>query len=87
MNEGVTRQCKLPEDVQGVVITDLVLDSPADRTGFKAGDPVLKLERESVTSVGGIQGTIDDAGPGDKVLFYILRGDARLFVACEIVEN
>jgi len=87
MNVGVARQCKLPEDVQDVVITDIVLESPAVRTGLKAGDLVLNLERESVTSVGGIQGTIDDAGPGDKVLFYILRGDAYLIVACEIPEN
>jgi len=87
MNEGVARQCELPEDVQGFVITDMVSDRPADRTGLKAGDLMLNLDRESVTSVGDIQGIIDGAGPGDKILFYILRGDAHLFVACEIPEN
>jgi S1-C subfamily serine protease len=87
MNEGVARQCELPEDVQGVVITDVVSDNPAVRFGLKAGDLALKLEWGSDTSVGDIQGIIGGDGPGDKSLFNILRGDACPFVACEFSED
>jgi serine protease Do len=88
IDEGVARQFDLPEDIkQGVVITDVAPGSIADRTGLRAGDVVLNVDREPVASVGDIQGIIDDAGPGDNTLLYILRGDAHLFVTCEIPEN
>jgi S1-C subfamily serine protease len=69
-DEGVARQFNLPEDKQGVVITDIAPGSIADRTGLRAGDVVLKVDRESVVSVGDNQGIIDDAGPGDNTLLF-----------------
>jgi serine protease Do len=77
---------ELSYDQVGVVITDITPNSIASEVGLREGDVVLKLNREPVQTVGDFEEAMRYTTPGDNALFYVQRGDAKVFVACETPE-
>jgi len=71
------------DDQVGVVITDITPNSIASEVGLREGDVVLKLNRKPVQTVGDFEEAMHYNTPGDNALFYVQRGDARVFVAFE----
>jgi len=84
INEDVSQKYGLSDEQQGVVITDVVPSSIAERIGLKRGDVVLKLNRKLLRSIVENTDITEEARHGDNVLMCILRGDTYLFVTCEI---
>jgi serine protease Do len=72
---------QLPQKVQGVAITSVDPNGIAVQAGLQEGDVILKLNRSAIESVDQFNKIMNQAKPGDNVLFYLLRGDANLFIA------
>ncbi len=76
----------------GLAVTEVVQDSPADDAGLKpatgttlvdgqrqptGGDIVVEFGGEKVTSPVALQSAVDAHRPGDEVTLVVVRGDAR----------
>jgi membrane-associated protease RseP (regulator of RpoE activity) len=63
---------------EGVLVTRVEEDSPADRAGFRAGDVILSVEGESISSPSELRRAIRDHHPEDTVAIEVVRrGDRR----------
>ena len=61
-------------ELGGVLITDVMKGSPAMAGGIKAGDVILKMDKESFDDVQKFREAIMGRSPGETVAFEIWRG-------------
>lgn len=65
------------EDVEGILITQVIEDSPADDADLKQGDIILQIDGESVDKVANFRNRIALTAPGAKVRLTVLRDGDR----------
>jgi len=70
----------------GVLVERVVKRSPAEKSGFKAGDVILTIGKENVEESGDIWAILDDYREVDSAAFGILRKGARKTLTMEL-EN
>lgn len=61
------------EDKGGVLVNEVVTDSPAEKAGFKDGDVVLEFDGQTITSNKALIKAVGGTSPGDEVKIKILR--------------
>ncbi|WP_019613862.1 DegQ family serine endoprotease [Psychromonas ossibalaenae] len=65
----------------GVLVTDVVKDSPADKSGILPGDIILKADKKIIRSAGQLRSSIGIKNIGDKVKLTLLRdGDEKQLI-------
>lgn len=64
-------------DVQGIALTQVIADGPADKAGLKDGDVVVAMDGEPVGSLGAFTERIRAHKPGDSVTLTVLRNGDR----------
>src|SRR5439155_572276 len=73
------------KDAQGVLVSDIVPDSPAAKAGVQRGDIVKQLKRQNVLtnvrSLADFERATRDVKEGDQVAFLLQRGQMSLYVA------
>ncbi len=57
----------------GVIITDILEGSAAQKTGLRRGDVILKINKRYVFTSGGLLKTLHPFNPGDKIKITCLR--------------
>jgi serine protease Do len=57
----------------GALVNNVEEGSPADKSGFKQGDLILKYQGKPVHDAVALQSLLDDLKPGSKVKFEVLR--------------
>jgi serine protease Do len=67
-------------DTQGLVVRDVVAESPADEAGLQAGDVIVEVNRHAVRSAADLRRQLDGHSKGTPVLMLVHRGDGSLFV-------
>jgi len=73
----VRRQYDLPDDLEGVVITDVAVRGEAYDKGLRPGMIVSEVNRHSVASVKEFRAAVDAVEPGGLLTFYIELGEDR----------
>lgn len=63
----------LNRDLKGVLINDIIEDSPAEEAGLMKGDVIVKVDGEPVRTVARATRLIRDHSPGDEVEIEIVR--------------
>jgi S1-C subfamily serine protease len=63
---------------QGVLIVDVVANSPAETAGLQLGDVILAIDERSVIDFERVQRIVEDTAIGDPLQLKIARGDERL---------
>ncbi len=63
----------LDQDLKGVLINEVIEDSPAKNAGLMKGDVIVKIDEEPVRTVSGASRLISDHSPGDEVEIEIVR--------------
>jgi len=76
LNSKVAGQLKLTRE-SGVVILDVVADSPAEKAGLKRGDVLLKVNDTAVKTADEAVKAVKAARSGDTLTLTIVRGDAE----------
>src|SRR6267142_3430670 len=71
-------------EVRGVVITQIVKDSPAEKAGLKQNDVILRFENDSVTSVRKLNRLVAEVAPDQTVRLIISRGGSEQEVSVTI---
>jgi serine protease Do len=69
---------------QGILIAQVMEDSPAARDGLKQGDIILEINGDKVTNVGKFRNRISLTAPGTEVELLILRDDEKEEIAVTI---
>jgi M6 family metalloprotease-like protein len=78
-----------PKQGEGALVESVTTNSAAARAGFKAGDLLLKLDGDIISSRNAVREAFDYKQPGDAVKFTLLRNgeemdvEARLTAATE----
>ncbi len=65
----------------GVLVTGIVPNSPAARSGLVAGDLITELNRRKVKDVAMVRTALEKGGAGANVLLRVQRGDVEQYVA------
>ena len=68
----------------GVLISDVITDSPAERGGLRAGDVVLSLNQENVSSASAFRNRISLSQPESRVELKIMRRGAQEKIVIKI---
>lgn len=72
LNEKLAGQLGLSQ-TSGVVILEVVADSPADTAGLKRLDIITRVDGKAVTNAGEVVSAVRQHKPGDQITFEILR--------------
>jgi serine protease Do len=75
------------KDVKGVILPEIVPDSPAEKAGLKQGDIVVELNGKPVESDVDFRNKIAAFKPGTKIELTILREGKRKTITVELVER
>lgn len=66
------------DKVEGVMVNDVIKDSPADKAGIEIGDVILEIDGKSVNSSNQLQSVIAQKRVGDKVGINIWRDKKKI---------
>ncbi|MDN2567724.1 Do family serine endopeptidase [Aquibium sp. A9E412] len=77
------------EDGEGLLVTDVDPDSEAASRGIQAGDVILSVNSQEVSSAGDVASIVDDASEAGRkaVLFQLRRDNANRFVALPVARG
>lgn len=82
----IAEQFDLPEDAKGVLVGDVVKDSPAEKSGIKRGDIITKVNNEEVDSPGELQDKIRNVDIGKNADIEVVRDGKTINFIVKIVE-
>ncbi len=76
----------LSEDLAGVLVTEVAVDSPAAEKGLRPGDVILEVSQEEVLSPAQVAAKVDEAEQADRrsVLLLVNRDGELRFVAVRV---
>ncbi len=75
------------ETDEGVLITRVKINTPAEEAGLARGDVILEINRKTIVNVQDYKTAVSGAKPGDTLLFLIYRRGGSLFVPVEIPKK
>lgn len=73
LTEELRESMDLPKDMEGVVIRDIIPNSPASKADLKSGDIILKFQGKKVKSVDELRFMVAETPPKTKVELEIYR--------------
>ncbi len=73
LTDELRESMDLPKDMEGVVIRDIIPDSPASKADLKSGDIILKFQGKKVKSVDELRFMVAETPPKTKVELEIYR--------------
>lgn len=74
-------------DDQGVLVSSVEEDSPAEKAGIKAGDVIISADSEEVEDASDLQRVIRRMDEGDKVDLGIMRDHRKMNLTVEVGER
>ena len=72
LNKQLAEYFEVP-DKKGVIVKSVVEDSPASKSGFKAGDIIIKIGNDRIKNVNDVIEILDDSKNGESLSFEVLR--------------
>jgi len=67
------------DKVEGVLVNDVIPDSPAEEAGIEPGDVILKLDGETVATSNELQSKIVQRRVGDEVKLEVWRNEKKIY--------
>lgn len=61
------------KEYSGALVSQVTSDSPASRAGLKAGDVIVGVDNEKVSSATDLQMNVSERAPGSEVAMHIIR--------------
>ena len=83
LSDQLREQHKLPDNVQGVIVTGIEADSPAARAGLRVGDVIQQIDRKDVDNARGAAALSKTLQGKDKVIVLVWSNGASRFTVLE----
>ncbi|MFA4947132.1 MAG: Do family serine endopeptidase [Candidatus Krumholzibacteriia bacterium] len=77
LSDEYRRELELPDDVKGVLVTEVEGGSPAEEAGLSRGDVIVKFNLKPVGNLAAFKGLVKGM-KGDKFMLTVYRGGAYL---------
>ena len=71
----------------GVLISEVSEDSPAEKAGLKAGDVIIAIGDEEISDYSDVKEIVSESDEGDKLTFTILRNKRQQEIEVEVAES
>ena len=86
LNEQLGEYFNAPNN-EGVLVEEVEHESTAEKTGFKAGDIIIRIGKKTVDAVGKVQRELHKYDEGDKVDFEVMRKGVKKTLSIEMEED
>ncbi len=86
VSEEIAARLNLP-DTKGIIISDVVHDSPAQEAGLQSMDVVRRVEDEDIETTEDFAEAIEERDPGDEILLNIIRDGEPKFITVELGDT
>jgi len=73
-------------DGRGVLVTEVPKESAGEKAGFKAGDVIIKVGKESIRRAADIQYALEDVEEGSSAEVTVLRKGKQLTLTVEVKD-
>ncbi|MGI5920499.1 MAG: trypsin-like peptidase domain-containing protein [Syntrophomonadaceae bacterium] len=77
INEDIINRVNLPANTQGVVVVEVVANSPAAQAGLKNLDVITGIDGKAVTSATEVQTAVENKKVGDRIEVEVLRNGSK----------
>ena len=83
------KKYEIPNEVKGVLITEVNPNGSAAEKNLEAGDVIVEVNQDAVTTAGDVAVKIDEAVKAgkDSVLLLVNRSGDRRFVVVSVKQN
>lgn len=71
----------------GVIVNELVEDSPAEKVGLKIDDIIVAIDSEEITDYDDLVDLLDERAVGDQVTISLFRDGEKLDVVVELAKR
>lgn len=85
ITEAIRQSLKL-NDTTGVLISEVVTNTPAEKAGLQPGDVIVKVNGEKVQGVESFRKRIAEIKPGTEVSLTIVRNGRRMTLKAVLAE-
>jgi len=86
MTEEFAKNLKLESTSKGIVVGDVIKDSPAARAGLKPYDVIMKLNGQDVDDINHFRNTIAITPPNTEVALIIWRDGSNMDIKVRLAE-
>ncbi len=87
LDNSMRSQLELSEDVSGVIVSAVAPNSKADLNGLTAGDVIVNVGREPISSIREAVEARDAIGDSDYLLLRVMRRGSEMTLAVEVAEE
>lgn len=77
----------VPFESSGVMITEVIADSPAEAAGLQVGDVITAVNDQEISTESPLADVIQGYKPGDEITLTVERQDEALQLTVELGEN
>jgi len=74
------------DDIEGILIADVVEDSPAEAAKLQAGDVIIKVNDDKVSNPSELQLNISSRSPGENVKLTVVRDKKTKVISVKLDE-
>jgi serine protease Do len=85
LDDDIAKQLGL-SDANGILVTNVIQDSPAEKAGLKEGDVIKEIDGKQITAKMSLAEEISKKKVGDKVVMYVLRGGQKHYLTVVLGE-
>ena len=78
LQDELREAIELPDDVDGVIVTDVQRGTPAAKAGLRRGDVIVEVDRRQIENLDDFRRVMDDYDD-DKVMVVIYRGGGYFY--------
>ena len=86
LNQKLSKHFGVDEG-EGLMISDVIKNSPADKAGLKVGDVIIRADGERVEKIKSLVEKIQDKDKGDKIEIEVIRDGKKKKFNVEIDEE
>lgn len=80
LNSDLRQQLRIPEGMQGVVVSEVDADSAAAQAGLEEGDVITQVNHKKVTSAEQFNSAVKQGDSSGSTLLLVRRGGGSLFL-------
>ena len=85
ITQDIAREYGLSDDVAGLIVAAVAEDGPAAAKGIRAGDVIVEIDQDEITSPAEVGPLLDSAGHAGRALLLLYRrGEEFLFAVLRV---